>query len=141
MAELSKMGKTIFFSTHILADVADICTRVGIIEAGRLVAEGTLEELQKHLLPRRRIQVIVLGDPSAARATLEGIDEVLGLEEAQQQVDDGRTRLEFDFSGDDAALSDILTRLVSQGIPVIHFNSDSRDMEEVFMRATKGLVT
>jgi ABC-2 type transport system ATP-binding protein len=44
LVELSRMGKTIFFSTHILADVAEICTRVGIIEAGELVAAGELED-------------------------------------------------------------------------------------------------
>ncbi|MGH2523813.1 MAG: ABC transporter ATP-binding protein, partial [Anaerolineales bacterium] len=43
LLELSRLGKTIFFSTHILADVAEICTQVGIVEAGRLVAQGSLE--------------------------------------------------------------------------------------------------
>jgi ABC-2 type transport system ATP-binding protein len=55
--------------------------------------------------------------------------------------DGAHLRLEFDFSGDDRALSGLLGELVSHGIPVIHFSSDSRDMEEVFLRATKGLVT
>jgi ABC-2 type transport system ATP-binding protein len=44
LVELARMGKTIFFSTHILADVAEICTQVGIIEAGKLVAAGSLAE-------------------------------------------------------------------------------------------------
>ena len=49
LVELARMGKTVFFSTHILADVAEICTRVGIIEAGQIVAMGTLDELQRGL--------------------------------------------------------------------------------------------
>ena len=53
LVELSRMGKTIFFSTHILADVAEICTQVGIVEAGRLVAQGSLEEMQRRVLPHR----------------------------------------------------------------------------------------
>lgn len=40
LVELSKMGKTIFFSSHILADVSEICTHIGIIEAGQMVAQG-----------------------------------------------------------------------------------------------------
>ncbi|NLH08413.1 MAG: ABC transporter ATP-binding protein, partial [Chloroflexi bacterium] len=47
LVELANMGKTIFFSTHILADVQEICTQVGIIEAGRLVMEGDIEEMQR----------------------------------------------------------------------------------------------
>lgn len=45
--ELSQLGKTIFFSSHILSDVARICNRVGIMDAGRLVAYGAVQELEK----------------------------------------------------------------------------------------------
>jgi ABC-2 type transport system ATP-binding protein len=141
MIELARMGKTIFFSTHILADVAEICTRVAIIEAGKLVAAGTLEDLQNHLVPTRRIQVTVLDKAEHARALLAETPGILRIESLPAQNDGGRQRLEFDFSGDDAALSRLLGTMVGQQIPVIQFNSDSRDMEEVFMRATKGLVT
>ncbi len=141
MVELAHMGKTIFFSTHILADVAEICTHVAIIEAGRLVAAGTLEDLQNHLVPSRRIQVTVLDGADQARALLEGTTGILKIESMPAQNDGGRQRLEFDFTGDDAALSQLLSGLIGKGIPVVHFSSDSRDMEEVFMRATKGLVT
>ena len=48
-----------------------------------------------------------------------------------------RERLEFQFSGDDAALSDLLSNLVSGGIPVVHFSEDRQDLEEVFMQATE----
>src|ERR1041385_4542031 len=61
LQELSRMGKTIFFSTHILADVAQICTQVGIVEAGRLVAQGSLDEMQRRLAPHRRLHVTLLG--------------------------------------------------------------------------------
>jgi ABC-2 type transport system ATP-binding protein len=70
MVELARMGKTIFFSTHILADVAEICTRVGIIEAGKLVASGTLEELQQHAVPHRQIHITLLDKAESAQAFL-----------------------------------------------------------------------
>ena len=47
LRELSQLGKTIFFSAHVLSDVARICNRVGIIDAGRLVACGAVQELEK----------------------------------------------------------------------------------------------
>ena len=54
LVELAKMGKTIFFSSHILADVAEICTHIGIIEAGQMVAQGRMDEMQRQLMPQPR---------------------------------------------------------------------------------------
>jgi ABC-2 type transport system ATP-binding protein len=140
LLELARLGKTIFFSTHILADVAEICNRVGIIEAGELVAAGELETLQQHLIPHRRIQMTLLGNLQQAVTLLEATNGIQHLQQALERGN-GRMMLEFDFAGDDQALSRLLASLVSEGIPLIQFSSDNRDMEEVFMRATKGLVT
>jgi len=135
------MGKTIFFSTHILADVAEICTQVGIIEAGQLVASGPLEELQQHILPHRQVRITLLGSGEKAIQFLEGVSSVQSVQRMPGNNHEERTRLEIAFLGDDSALSEILASLVDQGFPVIQFNEESRDLEEVFLRATKGLVT
>jgi hypothetical protein len=82
----------------------------------------------------------LLGKLAEALTMLEAAN---GVQNLHQDVERGNnhTRLEFDFSGDDQALSDLLADLVRAGIPLIQFSSDARDMEEVFLRATKGLVT
>jgi ABC-2 type transport system ATP-binding protein len=139
LVELANMGKTVFFSTHILADVAEICTQVGIIEAGELVMEGTLEDMQRQLIPNREIVVTLLGGVEHARElllTVEGIGAVVDL-----QPDNGRARLHVSLSGDDQAVSNLLVRLVGAGVPVLHFTEETRDLESVFMRATKGIVS
>jgi ABC-2 type transport system ATP-binding protein len=145
MTELARMGKTIFFSTHILADVAQICTRVGIIESGKLVAGGKLEELQKLLLPHRKIELTVLSDEDRALEFLQNSSDVLRvamMHNAPEEAKKGSLhRLEFEFNGDDQGLSRLLAELVANQIPVVNFSEDSRDMEEVFLRATRGLVT
>jgi ABC-2 type transport system ATP-binding protein len=141
LVELAHMGKTIFFSTHILADVAEICTRVGIIEAGKLVAVGGLEELQQQLMPRRKLEITVLERLEEALALLKALPGVSRVETLNGQANGDRLRLEMEFSGDDVALSQALASLVAGGIPVVHFSEDSRDLEEVFLRATKGIVT
>jgi ABC-2 type transport system ATP-binding protein len=141
------MGKTIFFSTHILADVAEICSQVGIIEAGRLVASGPLEQLQQMLMPHRKINLTLLSAPAEAlqmltsQAALLSQPGVLSVSEVHVNNDDKKTHFEIEFSGDDQALSSTLAGLLAKGIPVLHFSEDNRDLEEVFMRATKGLVT
>ena len=77
LLELSRLGKTIFFSTHILSDVAEICTHVGIIEAGKMVASGGIEELQKVILPLRQVKLTVLENPEIAHNILSKIPAVL----------------------------------------------------------------
>jgi ABC-2 type transport system ATP-binding protein len=141
MVELARMGKTIFFSTHILADVAEICTRVGIIEAGKLVASGSLEELQQHVVPHRQIHLSLLGKAEEAQAFLNSYPGVTHIELMPGNQQAGRIRLDIEFTGDDQALSALLDGLVQNKIPVLHLSEESRDMEEIFMRATKGLVT
>jgi ABC-2 type transport system ATP-binding protein len=141
LVELASMGKTIFFSTHILADVAQVCTRVGIIEAGKLVTSGSLEELRLQNMLRRQIEIEILDRMEEAQELLEGFAGVEQVNSSPAQKQGERHRLVAEFSGDDSALSQVLAQLVEQGIPVLHFSEDNRDLEEVFMRATKGLVT
>src|SRR4029077_14509162 len=102
LLELSRLGKTIFFSTHILADVAEICTQVGIVEAGRLVAEGSLDEMQRRLQSNRRLLITLLGKLDEARLALTGRDGVVGVRESAAPVGAPGVVLEVDFAGDDA---------------------------------------
>jgi len=140
LVELARMGKTIFFSTHILADVAEICTHVGIVEAGKLVASGNLEEMQRRLMPHRRIHVTVLDKVEEARALLADVVGVRTVEVEHQGALPGRQQLVIEYNGADKEVSAILSTLIKKKIPVIHFSEDVRDMEAVFMQATKGIV-
>ena len=135
------MGKTVFFSTHILSDVAEICTRVGIIEAGKLVASGSLEDLHLQMVHKRKVEITFLDGVENARQLLNDLPGVAGIELHTAQDHGERSRLLIEFSGGDLALSQVLASLVQAGIPVLHFSEDERDLEEVFMHATKGLVT
>ncbi|KAA3645719.1 MAG: ABC transporter ATP-binding protein [Chloroflexi bacterium] len=139
LLELARIGKTIFFSTHILADVAEICTRVGILEAGELAAFGTPEELQQQLMPTRRVQITVLKKLKQAMSIL---NKLPGVTFPENEEENGNpNKVELDFYGTDEDLSALLAKLVDGGVPVLHFTEEGRDMESVFLRATKGLVT
>ena len=146
LLELARLGKTIFFSTHILADVAEICSEIGIIEAGRLVAHGKPEEMHRRLIPHRRLAVTLLGQAAQAQEALRQFDKVENVEELKSGANGGegaagRTTLHVDFAGDDEAVAALLADMVRQGLPVIHLSEETRDLEEVFMRATKGIVS
>jgi ABC-2 type transport system ATP-binding protein len=140
LVELAGMGKTVFFSTHILSDAADICNRIGIIEAGKLVACGEPEALHLQTDPYRKVQITILDQLEQTQAMLESLEAVRTVI-AEKIGDSGRGRLLVEFSGDDQALSELLARMVSAGIQVLHFSEDHRDLEDVFMRMTKGIVT
>lgn len=140
LVELARMGKTVFFSTHILADVAEICNRVGILEAGVLVAVGSLEELRSQLLPSRRIEMTLLDGSSYAEACLSGIESVVSIE-ALPSNNGERPRLAFEFSGGDEALAALLAHMIDSDIKIINFHEERSDLEEVFLRATKGIVS
>ncbi|MCI0393964.1 MAG: ABC transporter ATP-binding protein [Chloroflexi bacterium] len=140
LRELKNMGKTIFFSSHILSEVADICTSIAILEAGNLVAYGDMAEMKKQLRPHRLIQIRVLGDLTPLQEALLHADKV-GETLAAPEVDLPPDTLRFDFAGNDQDLSHLLASLVSHGIPIISFQEETGDLEDVFMQVTRGVVS
>ncbi|MBN1564531.1 MAG: ABC transporter ATP-binding protein [Anaerolineae bacterium] len=139
LVEMARMGKTIFFSSHILADVAEICTHLGIVEMGQMVAQGTVEEIRRKLMPTRQITITLLDQVDQAK---EALLQVEGVTDIQDLPDDhGRKRIRVDFGGDDTGVSTLLKALSSREIPVVNFSEETRDLEAVFMRATKGIVS
>jgi ABC-2 type transport system ATP-binding protein len=138
LVELARMGKTVFFSTHILADVAEICTRVGIIEGGQIVAVGTLDELQRGTAAQRAVHIVVLDKVPEAQEFLSTLPGVSGVEAPAEPNTQQRTCLEVKFTGDDTALSAMLTGLAARSVPVVHFSEDSQNLEDIFMQLTKS---
>ena len=140
LRELQMMGKSIFFSSHILSEVGDICTSIGIIEAGKLVAAGDINEMKKLLRTHRLIQVRVMGNPASLQEFLMQHPAVQGaLSGAEADLPPGTLR--FDFSGSDEDLSQLLRDLVQSGIPVLSFSEEAGDLEDVFLRVTQGIVS
>jgi ABC-2 type transport system ATP-binding protein len=141
LVELAKMGKTIFFSSHILADVAEICTHIGIIEAGQVVAQGSMEEMRAQLNPHREIMVTVRDDETAqkVKSLVAGMTDVIGAEILEPKA--GRSRIRIDFTGDDEGIAAINQKLLAEGVLLLGFTEETKDLESMFMRVTKGLVT
>ena len=139
LRELQGMGKTIFFSSHILSEVADICSSIGIMEAGKLVAYGNLEEMRRQLQVHRLMQVRVLGETADLKAALEQAPHVQSITDGTA-VELTSDVLRFDFTGDDAALSQLLRDLIQAGLPIISFSEEVGDLEDVFLHVTRGIV-
>ena len=140
LAELHRMGKTIFFSSHILADIAEICTEVAIVEAGRMVTQGDIEAMKLHLRREKHVRIRLLGENvELAKSVLAPLQEVRHI--AVQQAKDGDWDLLIQFNGDKAALSRLLKLLVSADVSVLAFSEETATLEDVFMKLTKGIVS
>lgn len=138
LLEVARLGKTILFSSHILADVGELCTRVGIIEDGKLAALGTLQQLSEHVMPHRQLHIGLLDRKEEAKTMLQSIT---GVSEVRIVENTSRISLEVDFTGDDESIHQLLAKLLAAGFPVVHFSEESKNLEEVFMRTTKGIVS
>jgi ABC-2 type transport system ATP-binding protein len=139
LRELKNMGKTIFFSSHILSEVADICTSIGIVEAGRLIAHGDMADMKKQLRAHRLIQMRVLGDTLPLQEFLVGYDGVSQITPGSE-LDLPIDTIRADFGGDDTALQKMLAAIVAQGILLVAFQEETGDLEDVFLHVTKGIV-
>jgi len=138
LRELQAMGKTIFVSSHILMEIEEVCTHIGIIEEGRLVATGTLEEMWQRVRAQRVVKIGLMGRIDEAQAWLENRPDVVQVEPV---TDNGRGDLAITFAGDDEALARLLSEMVAAGFPVVMFREEVGDLEDVFMRVTKGVVS
>jgi ABC-2 type transport system ATP-binding protein len=138
LKELGSMGKTIVLSSHILAELAELCDSIGIIEKGRLVASGLLEDIRAQIFRGRRLKIRILSDEAAAMAVLDKAEGV----SAVQRTDNGNDalHLEMNFSGDAQAAAVLLETLVHKKVRVASFQEAANDLEELFLTLTKGEV-
>jgi len=136
LKELQAMGKTLIVSSHILSELEEICDRVGIIEQGKLLFSGAVEDVYRQVGQERVLRIRIISDREEALAALQdypGVGEVGEVVEANGQ-------LEVEFSGDDWALAGLHAHLVNSGVALTHFSGAVGDLEEVFLQVTKGEV-
>lgn len=131
--ELAADGKTVLLSSHILTELSEICDAVAVIEKGKILATGTIEEIMTGLREHRVLSVRLRGDRETA---MKFLLEQPGV----ARVIDANDRLQLEFTGDDTAQVALLGKLVGAGFPVLEFNVEGAGLEDVFMRITAGKV-
>ncbi len=133
---LHGMGKTIVISSHILLELAEMCTDVAIIQGGHLVIAGSVDQVTHSLGGTPQLEVRVLERLEDARKLLENMPEISQVMNGNSDKD----VIHAEFSGDDRALHRILAALIAQDIPVVSFapRKGGGRLEEVFMSITEG---
>jgi ABC-2 type transport system ATP-binding protein len=117
LAGLVGQGITTLISSHVLSDVADVCTHVVTLEHGRVTSAGRLDELATSARAVGRLRLVVLADEAAARRLLESAEAVVS-------VTGSEGRLMVGFTGGDAQAAALLDRLMAAGIPVSEFTPE-----------------
>src|SRR6266480_2043366 len=134
---LQGMGKTIVISSHILLELAEMCSDIAIIRAGQLVMSGDVEQVTHSLGGGNQIEVRVLERATDARQLLKDIAEISNIID---ENDESEAVILAEFSGDNQALHRVLAELIAHDIPVISFapRRAVERLEEVYMSITEG---
>lgn len=128
---LAEMGKTILISSHILAELSEFCTSVGIMERGELRLSGRVDEIASRLKPHTTVEVEIVTRP-------EGLEALL---EQKAYVRDFRLdgdRLEVDVDGGREERADLASSLVGAGGRFSTFSVRKDNLEDLFIQITGG---
>ena len=129
LKELQRMGKTIVISSHILPELTELCTMIGIIDQGRMRATGRVQDVIRELTSGRRLRIMVMGRRDEALAILKALPSI-------RTVDMINGAIEAQYEGDDAMAASILQALTAAGISVSGFSQLEGGLEDAFLKAT-----
>lgn len=130
---LGNMGKTVIISSHILPELAEMCTEIGIIDRGVMQAQGSVQQIMRMLTKKRVIHIKPFGNMEELLRILKEAPQVIEVSENENDV-------EASFDGEDEDLANLLDRIVKGGVQLLSFKEKDGDLEEIFMQITGGEV-
>lgn len=138
LKELRRLGKTIIISSHILFELAELCTDLAIIEQGKLLYAGPMRDIMARARVGTVVHIVVDERPEDAAALL---GKVRGVSKVNLAREDGLVRIDVTVEdGAGLTVSELPSRLIAQGFRVARIQPEKVDLETAFMRLTKGLV-
>ncbi|MBD2432294.1 MULTISPECIES: ABC transporter ATP-binding protein [Fischerella] len=125
---LQEAGMTILISSHVLSDLAELCTSVGIMELGYLVESASLQQLYQRLA-RQQIVISTLGKQEELLAELKNNSCV-----QEWEIMSVKNSVRVNFSGKQEDCADLLRSLIQANIPVSEFHCTQEDLETIFLK-------
>lgn len=131
LKKLKTLGKTVIISSHILPELAEMCNQVGIMQEGRLLAVGSVEEIMQKSNFSAQIILRVLSKEDVADA----VEVIKGLGVFEMHVQE--FSISFNGSSEPARMVEILNKLIAAGVQVVEFKESAHNLEDVFLKITK----
>lgn len=128
--KLNEMGSTVIYTTHYMEEAEYLCSRIGIIDHGKLIAEGTLSELQGIVADRKSI-VIKTGLGNAVKT--EVLKSIRGVLDARMTEDEA---LEVEVLKEADVVGEIVSVLSDQGVAIHDIAMQSVSLETTFLSLT-----
>ncbi|NJM05699.1 ABC transporter ATP-binding protein [Candidatus Gracilibacteria bacterium] len=143
---LRDMGKTVLLSSHILSELAEVCTEIGIIDSGKMVVSGPVDAVQRQLQGTARLRIRLLRERERERAVallqaqLEAPDEAaVQISSVRLDHSDPMHLLVELAQPDEEQQTRLLAFLMGQQLPISEFKVQSENLEELFLRLTTQL--
>ena len=133
LRELANLGKAVLVSSHILPELADVCDSVGILNGGKLIAYGPVQEIMRTVRQKRLIELQMTAGADLVPAILAGAPGQWDL--VTEAIEEGKIR--FEVQADEQQLAQALALLLARGVQVCSFAEVPADLEDVFMSLTK----
>ncbi|MGN0483056.1 MAG: ABC transporter ATP-binding protein [Lachnospiraceae bacterium] len=138
LKNLSAMGKTIMISSHILPELAEMCTNIGIMEHGHLIVSGSVDEVMQKSQGMQPIRIRAFSSEMEKEAFHDYISTILQEEPLVQKVTFTEEEILVTFAGDETQAAQVLKHLLERQILVSQFYREKEDLESVFLEITKG---
>jgi ABC-2 type transport system ATP-binding protein len=131
LRNLSSMGKTIIISSHILPELIEMCSSIGIINHGEMKFNGSIEDALALSAGGEFIEITFSGDPGRALSLIKECPFVTGAELTSKGI-------RVTANADDAEYTALLKKLIVNDIPVATFSKNHENVEDIFLNIMEG---
>lgn len=132
LKDISTLGKAVMISSHILTELSDFCSAIGVMEKGRMVISGSLEEIRSHIGMKGELIIHLSNVEDSSRRKLFDILQASSLvAEAREQKTGEFSAIFLGAEQDGAGL---LAELVKSGLPIVRFLIKKGDVEDIFFK-------
>ena len=131
MKNLGSMGKTIIISSHILPELGEMCTSIGVMEKGNLIANGKVEEITRQSRQANPLTIQILENKDQAIQILRQTPQVQKLSIRDNEII-------IAFCGEEADMAQLLSNLILSGVKVSGFDREEGNLETLFLEITGG---
>ena len=129
LKNLKDMGKTIIISSHILPELAEMCTSIGIIEKGEMVINGTVDDIMSALKTSNPLVIKILKSQDTALRILKENPKVENISIKADSISIG-------FSGNELEEADLLGNLIANQVKISSYSREEGNLESLFMQIT-----